>query len=316
MIRRANPPPGVPNPPSIWAIGGGKGGVGKSAIAANLAVAVAQSGRRVALVDADLGGANLHTLLGIPNPPRTLSEFVSRRVEHLDEIMIETRTEDLWLISGARALVEMANLNSAQKERLLRHVRGLPVDHVILDLGAGSSFNVLDFFLAARHGMLVVIPEATSIENAYHFLKAAFFRKLRRTEPRDRVRAAVSQAMADRGNRSIRSPRDLILRVAERDPEIGRALALEADRFEPFLVVNRVSRSDQRQLGTDMSTACKDYFGRNIRCVGQLEEDQLLARSVRERRPASEHYHDSSFVMSIRRMADILVTAGEVSHGR
>ena len=121
--------------------------------------------------------------------------------------------------------------------------------------------------------------------------------------------------MADRGTRSIRSPRELILRVGESDPEIGKQLAIEADRFEPFLVINRVARSDHRQLGADMSAACRDYFGRNIRCIGQLEEDGLLARSVRERRPAAAQYHDSPFVMSVRRMADILITAGEVSHG-
>jgi flagellar biosynthesis protein FlhG len=298
----------------VWAIGGGKGGVGKSAIAANLGVSLAKSGRRVALVDADLGGANLHTMLGITNPERTVSDFVGRRVEQLDDVMQETRSPGLWLVSGARALVEIANLKYAQKERLLRHVRALPVDHVILDLGAGSSFNMLDFFLAAQHCLVVVVPEATSIENAYHFLKAAFFRKLKRVEPRNRVRAAVTQAMAERDTHAIRSPQDLIRRVALVDPEAGAALYAAADRFEPSLVVNRVARPEHRKLGADMSMACRDYFGRNIRCIGEIEEDELLARSVRDRRPAAEQYPDCPSMKSIRRLAEELVAATETRY--
>ena len=300
--------------PTVWEIGGRKGGIGKSAIAVNLGVSLAQSGRRVALVDADLGGANLHTLLGISNPERTLSDFVARRVEQLDDVMLETRSPGLWLVSGARALVEIANLKHAQKERLLRHVRNLPVDHVILDLGGGSSFNMLDFFLAARHCLVVVIPEATSIENAYHFLKAAFFRKLKRVEPRDRVRAAVGRAMADREDFAIRSPQDLIRRVTMVDPKAGRALLAEADRFEPSLVINRIARPEHRRLGQDMSMACRDYFGRNIRCIGQIEEDDLLARSVRDRRPASEKYPECPSVTSIRRMAEQLLASTETGY--
>lgn len=309
--RGASAPPGA----TIWAIGGGKGGVGKSAIAANLGVVLAQAGHRVVLVDADLGGANLHTLLGIPSPPRTLSDFVGRRVEQLDDVMSETRVRGLWLVSGSRALVEIANLKYATKERLLRHIRSLPADHVILDLGAGSSFNVLDFFLSARHGLLVVVPEATSVENAYHFLKAAFFRKLKRVEPRNRVRAAVSNAMAERDTGSIRSPLDLINLVARRDPLAGDALMAEAELFEPSLVINRVSRPSHRQLGEDMSTACRDYFGRNIRCAAYVEEDELLARSVRDRRPAASEFPECPFVASVRRLAERLTSDAEGVHG-
>ncbi len=179
-----------PEGPRIWAIGGGKGGVGKSVVTANLAVAIARSGARVAIVDADLGGANLHTIIGVPSPKRNLSDFISRRVSSLAEVMTPTPIDNLWLISGAKAVLETANPNYGQKNKILRNIAKLDVDHVFLDLGAGTAFNVLDFFLVARKGVLVVVPEATSVENAYFFIKAAYFRKLKRAEPRDRVKAA------------------------------------------------------------------------------------------------------------------------------
>jgi flagellar biosynthesis protein FlhG len=304
-----------PAAPRIWAIGGGKGGIGKSAIAANLGVVLAQRGHRVVLIDADLGGANLHTMLGVPGKGPTMADFVSRRRERLDDVMIPTNTSGLWLISGNRSPVEVANPKYAQKLRLLRHVAALPVDHVVLDLGAGSSFNVLDFFLAAEHGILVVVPEATSVENAYHFLKAAFFRKLKWAQPRDRVKKAVTEAMARRESLDIRSPRDLLRSVAEVDPIAGEGLLREARGFDPALVVNRVQRPEHRQLGLDMTVACKDYFGREMLFLGTIEEDELLARSVRDRRPAAERYPSSRFVGGLRLIADRLAGVTEAVRG-
>ncbi|MFV2073057.1 MAG: P-loop NTPase [Thermoanaerobaculales bacterium] len=296
----------VPKGPRIWAIGGGKGGVGKSVIAVNLAVAIARSGARVALVDADLGGANLHTLLGIPTPRRNLADFISRRVAGLDQVMTATSTENLWLVSGARALLEMANPNFGQKGKLLRHIRALDVDHVFLDLGAGSAFNVLDFFLAARRGILIVVPEATSVENAYHFLKAAFFRKLKRAEPRARVRAAIDQVMGADARHNVRTPRDLISRVLALDPEAGASLVAEASTFSPSLIVNRVERPDHKRLGEDMGTACSDYFGIRLECLGNLPGDRLVMRSVAERRPVVELFSQSPFAVEAKGIADRL----------
>lgn len=288
-----------PKCPRVWAIGGGKGGVGKSVIASNLAGTLAGPGVRVALIDADLGGANLHTLLGIPNPKANLTDFISHKVANLSEIMTPTPIDNLWLISGAKALVEIANLNYGQKSKLLRHINSLDVDHVILDLGAGSAFNVLDFFLVARKGVLVVVPEPTSVENAYHFLKAAFFRKLKRAEPRDGVRAVVKEVMGSSSRANIRTPRDLISRVWSLDPDVGAALVAEASQFRPALIVNRVDHPSHERLGDDMVAACRDYFGIRLQNLGVLPNDKLVARSVLERKPAALHFQQIPFVTAL-----------------
>jgi flagellar biosynthesis protein FlhG len=298
--------------PKIWAVGGGKGGVGKSVIAANLGVILAELGNRVVLVDADLGGANLHTLLGIANPQATLSDFVARRVKSLHDIMMPTTTERLWLVSGARALLEMANPKHAQKTKLLRHVAALPADHVILDLGAGTAFNVLDFFLAANRGILIVTPEATSVENAYHFLKAAFFRKLKRAEPRQRVRVAINDVMQQRHDRPIRSPRELITQVMLVDPIAGAGVLAESSTFSPALLINRAERPEDHRLGKEICTACRDYFGNEMECLGHLVTDRLLARSVQDRRPAATLYPESPFVRSLRSIAHLMTDVQDV----
>jgi len=307
-----NPPAPTPR---VWAIGGGKGGIGKSVIAANLAVVLAQRGCRVVLIDADLGGANLHTILGMPARGPTLSDFLLRRSERLGDIVVPTATAGLSLVSGSRAPVDSANPRYAQKVRLLRHIATLPADHAVLDLGGGSSFNMLDFFLAADHGVVVVVPEATSVENAYHFLKAAYFRRMRRAQPRERVKAAVAAAMAQLQQLDIRSPRELLRRVAEADPTAAEGMLREARRFDPALVVNRVQRPEHRRLGVDMGLACEDYFGRRMPCLGTIEEDEVVARSVHERQPAAERYPDSRFVGALRGVVDRLVGGAGAAHG-
>jgi flagellar biosynthesis protein FlhG len=303
----------VPKGPRIWAIGGGKGGVGKSVIATNLAATLARAGYRVVLVDADLGGANLHTLLGVPNPKTNLSDFISKKVPNLSDVMTPTLVENLWLVSGARALVDMANPNFSQKGKILRHISTLDADHVVLDLGAGSAFNVLDFFLVARKGILVVVPEPTSVENAYHFLKAAFFRKLKRAEPRTQVRAAIEEVMKGSQRKTVRTPRDLISRVWAVDPDAGAALSAEASGFRPALIVNRVDHPRHQQLGEDMVTACREYFGIRMQLLGGLPNDQVVVRSVIEQRPATEFFPQIPFVTALHGVVDKLTFARERS---
>jgi flagellar biosynthesis protein FlhG len=286
--------------PRVWAIGGGKGGVGKSVIATNIAASIARGNQSVALVDADLGGANLHTLLGVPSPKVNLADFISKRVSSLGEVMTPTPIENVWLVSGAKALVEMANPNFNQKSKILRHIKSLDVDHVVIDLGAGTSFNVLDFFLAARKGILVVVPEPTSVENAYQFLKATFFRKLKRARPRAQVKAAIKEVMNGSARSKVKTPRDLISQVWSVDPDVGAALIAEAGTFRPALIVNRVDHPSHEGLGEDIVSACRDYFGIRVQLLGSLPSDKLVVRSVVEQKPAAQYFTQIPFVSAIR----------------
>ena len=298
--------------PRVWAVGGGKGGVGKSVISANLGVALARSSQQVVVFDADLGGANLHTLLGMSEPRLGLADFLSREVATLQEVRVPTPVEGLSLISSTGGPLDMANPKSAQKEKIFRHLAALDADHVVLDIGAGSAFNTLDFFLFADRGILVVVPDPTSIENAYHFLKAAFYRRLNRAKPGEGVREVVGRVMSEIKGRGIRSPRDLIDNVAEEDAIAGEFLALQARTFRPGILVNRVRRPEDCRLGEQIGLACRDYFGTEIDFLGCVDDDVLVNRSVLQRRPHFELFPASPFGRSIKALAADLLERSEV----
>ena len=243
--------------PTIWAVGGGKGGVGKSVLTTNLAVSFARAGHRTVVVDLDLGGANVHSLLGLSEPRHTLTDFLDRKVTNLSDTLCTTSHANLRIVSGARAGAVIANPKHSQKLKLLRHIASVDADHVLLDLGAGSAFNALDFFLAAERKLIVVSPEPTSIENAQHFLKASFFRCLRGAAKDDVVRSALESALE--GTRG--SPRDLLRRVELLNPAAFRVLSERMRSFTPMLVVNQASTDAQRRAGDAIARDCRLHLG-------------------------------------------------------
>lgn len=295
--------------PRIWAVGGGKGGVGKTVITANTAISLAQQGKRCVALDLDLGGANLHTVLGVPNPGRTLADFLRRKVDTLVETTVSTPYQNLDFISGSKALLEMANPKFSQKEKLLRHITSLDVDYVLLDLGAGSAFNTLDFFLSADEGILVVLPEPTSVENAYHFIKAAFYRKLKRATRKSGVADAIDKAMEEKVARGIQSPRSLIKNVLQINYDAGCALEEEAKTFRPNIIVNQARRHDDYELGGDIVNACQDYFGISIRNLGHIDEDDSLKEAVRLRKAVVDAFPTSPFSRAIHSIVQNLLEA-------
>ena len=293
--------------PCIWAMGGGKGGTGKSVMSSSLGVGLASRGQRCVLIDADFGGANLHTLLGVPEPKYTLSHFLTREVEELSDVMNPTPIPNLWLISGTRALLHMANVAHGQKGRLLAQIRQLSIEHVVLDLGAGSSYNELDFFIEAQQPILGVIPEPTSIENAYHFLKGAFFRSLRRAVVRSPVRGLIRQVIDERKSRVVHSPVQLIAEVTALNRAAGDALRLRAESFAPRLIVNQVRLPAQRSLGDEIRETTRRYLGSPLEYVGCLPRDECVHDAVRRREPVLKRYPGCAFSREFERVLDRLL---------
>jgi flagellar biosynthesis protein FlhG len=303
--------------PRILAVGGGKGGVGKSLVSVNLAAALAAAGRRCVVIDADLGGANLHTLLGVSRPCYSLSHFLAGDVPVLADLMVQTSVPNLWLVSGNQALLEMANLGHGKKERLVRQIQRLDVDDVVLDLGAGSAFNVLDFFLLARRGLVVATPEPTAIENAEYFLRAAFHRSLREAARRPDVAAAIRRLRENGRARRLHSATELIALVRAIDPPAAKPLEDRAQAFAPLLVVNQMRTPEHRGVGARIVASCRDRLGVEIELAGSIDSDPNVAAAVERRQPALQAFPLCRFSRQIEALAKRLQReAPDASHER
>ncbi len=279
----------------IWAIGGGKGGVGKSLVTANLSICLALMGYKVVTIDLDLGGANLHTCLGMPIPERTLSDYLTKKVRELSEVVTQTPIPNLSIISGAQDDVGIANLKQMQKAKIISKVSSLDADYVLFDLGAGTTFNTLDFFISADQGILTALPEPTSIENTYRFIKSIYHRKLNMVEDLLEVGPLIDQAMNAKISQNS-TPADLIARVIEINPEIGHKLKIEIEKLSPKLIINQVRTQADIDIGFSMKIICRKYFGINLDYVGFLDYDATVWQSVKRRKPLLMEFPNSALV--------------------
>ncbi len=298
----------LPHSKKIWAVGGGKGGVGKSLVSANVAICLALMGNKVVAVDLDLGGANLHTCLGLPIPQVTLSDYVSKKITNFEDLLVTTPIHNLKIISGAQDEMGMANLKHMHKNQIIRKLSELDADYILFDLGAGTAFNTIDFFITADKGVLVVLPEPTSIENTYRFIKSVFYRRLKMIEGVAEIEPMILETMnAKVTSGSSSSPADLIKKISELYPEVGMRIKAEMAQFRPNLIINQVRSQADIDIGYSIQSICRRYFGIEMTFPGYLDYDQSVWQSVRKRKPLLIEYPNSKLVNNFDRIVHRLI---------
>ena len=293
----------------IWAIGGGKGGVGKSLVSANLSICLALLGYKVIVVDLDLGGANIHTCLGVPIPKKTLSDYLTKKVRQIQELVTPTPIENLSLISGAQDNVGIANLKHMQKTKILTRLRELEADFIVLDLGAGTTFNTLDFFISADQGILVSLPEPTSIENTYRFIKSIYHRKLALAEDLLEIGPLIDEAINAKVTDGT-SPAELIDKVTAINPTMGDKLKREIEGIVPNLIINQTRTKADIDIGHSMKIISKKYFGIQLQYAGHLEYDATVWQSVKKRKPLLMEFPSSALVKNFDHIVHHLLGIG------
>jgi len=153
----------------IITVSSGKGGVGKTNIAINLAMAYAQLGKRVVVMDADLGLANVNVVLGVI--PRYNLYHLIRKQKTLAEIVVDT-AYGIQIIAGASGFSKIANLSEEERRTFIGELGALAnADIIVIDCAAGVSSNVISFIAAADDAIIVTTPEPTAITDAYGIIK-------------------------------------------------------------------------------------------------------------------------------------------------
>ncbi len=153
----------------VIAVASGKGGVGKTNMSINIAIAYAQLGKKVLVMDADLGLANVNVAMGII-PKYNLYHLI-RQKKKMKDIIINTDF-GIQIVAGASGFSKIANLSDTEREHFIEEIGQMDaVDVIVIDTSAGVSSNVLDFIAAADDAIIVTTPEPTAITDAYGIIK-------------------------------------------------------------------------------------------------------------------------------------------------
>jgi flagellar biosynthesis protein FlhG len=263
-----------------WPIGGGKGGSGKSFLTGNLGISLARKGKRTLLIDADFGAANLHTIVGMPHPDKSLSDFINKKIKTLEESIVETSEPNLYLVSGAKNNLDIANLAYEQKLKILRAISKLDYQYILIDLGAGTAFNTIDFFLISDSGIFVTTPEPTSIENIYRLARSVYLRKIRQVLKTEDFKLIAKEAIRRNNELAIGYLEQFLHITKELRPEKGYLLekALETLHFK--LVVNQLRKQDNPDLGLMISQIVAKHLGIDMQFLGNISFDDRVHDAV------------------------------------
>ncbi|BBO72502.1 ATP-binding protein [Desulfosarcina alkanivorans] len=301
--------------PQVWAVGGGKGGIGKSVLSILISVALAESGKDTVVIDGDLGGANLHTFMGIRTPSRTLNDFISRQVDKLDDVCMGTEQKGLRIICGASEVLTLANLQYTQKIKILQAISRIDADHVILDLGAGTGFNTLDFFLSAHRQIVVMTPQPVAIQNAYAFVRNAVYRTLSRlTSRRPSLGGLVKAAMNPKNDMQVRTVGALLDRMAENgDPAEAAAMAAHLNRIRPALITNMVREPRDKNAGRIIQMVSKKHLMIQAQIGGGVYFDPQINAMVSAMEPLTRVDRNSNAIQSALAIVSNLKNTGWAS---
>ncbi|MFC1814482.1 P-loop NTPase [Thermodesulfobacteriota bacterium] len=289
----------------IYPIGGGKGGVGKSFITASLGALIAKRGNKVVLIDLDLGTSNLHTFLGIKGPKSGINSFLNKTAEKLERVAVPTNIPNLFFISSLHCSMEIANLFYAQKMKLINAIRKLPFEYILLDLGAGTNFNTLDFFLTSNEGIFICTPEPTSIENAFRFIKAVYLRKLKQLIKQHAFNSAVKNVVSSSELTALKSP-DIFDIILKYDPEKERLLKDRISKFNFKFILNQFRKNLDTTLGEKVETVCNRHFYSTFQFLGNISQDELVFESVFSKKLYVQKYPYTTTSVDLRKIADVI----------
>ncbi len=270
----------------IITVGGGKGGIGKSIMCTNLAVGMALSGQKVVLMDGDFGASNLHALLGISHPPYGFQDLFSNSRLDPESLLIETGIDNLKFISSAGDNPGSANIDPERVQTIISFLKQLKAHTVLLDLGPGTSFNVLDFFNVHDQCIVMSTPEMTSVMKTFSFVRAALFRKislhLRDAPELQRLVDHSHPSQADVETCTINILRENIEKVdGSQTEEVEKIIR----SFKPEVIINRVRNKKDLQTGDNLINLVKKFLDVDPKYLGHVIESDQVRDSVEEMVP-------------------------------
>ncbi len=288
----------------IIPIASGKGGVGKSLLSANLAIALGQAGKKVIIADLDLGSSNLHLVIGQKASKNGVGTFLTGQTS-FEELVQPTDYENVSFIAGDSEIPGLTSLKVSQKNDLVKHFTKLDADYLILDLGAGTHLTILDMFLLSPQGIVVTAPTVTATLNGYLFLKNVVFRMMyntfRKGTPAYKYLESLKTDSASLQRLYI--PK-LIEILEEKDPENTALFKKRMKEFHPRLVMNMIDDPKDAEKAGKIRRSCQQYLGLDIEHLGVIYRDTMQDKALSSRLPVIVYKPQAIISQAIYRIAD------------
>lgn len=279
--------------PSIVAVGGGKGGVGKSVVSANLATVLAGQNLRVLVIDLDLGCSNIHTHFGTASPRATLADYILHNKMTYRDILLPAPVNGVAFIAGGKnddwsEYLDHRVVKVKLWETILNAKQEFDVDVVVLDLGAGVHRHTMDFFSLAHMGIVTIVPEPSSIENAYMFLKLALWHLVENLGARLDAKDEVSEILETLGQLDISSLSssygEQLDTFSKKYPDLILTIKNVMASHGIGIVVNQSRVISDAEIGPSMEHICRRYFNLPAHSLGYLNYDEAVWKSLRSQR--------------------------------
>lgn len=292
----------------IIPIASGKGGVGKSLVAANLSIALVETGRKVVLVDLDLGGSNLHVILGQMGSIKGIGTYMTNPSMNFNDIILETSYKNLYFIPGEAEVPGMANLKVSQKKKIISHLLKIEADYLIIDLGAGTSLDIMDFFLMSGRGLIVTSPTLTANLNAYLFLKNVSFRILNNCFPGKSPGGKYLSQLKKDGHsmQRVYIPK-LVEQLDKIDPDNCKKYLIKIEGLRPRLILNMMEEPKDAAKATKLRHSSREYLGLDLQHLGVIYRDDVQIKALNSRLPVIKYKPGSVLSQAIYRIADKLI---------
>lgn len=292
----------------IVAVGGGKGGVGKSMVTANLGIMLAQHSCSTLLVDVDLGAANLHSFLGMDGSRLSLSSFLKGEVDDFGRLIRPTEVEGLDIVTAAMDSLDVADLEGDSLARLQEVFYTLDYDYIVLDLGPGTSANVLDMLFCADHAIIITTPDPMSVENTYRYLKAYVLRRIKASLAGGSMSNVLQNVLKDVGSEKIRTVADIILQLRRKEKVGGEYVGELMGNTNLSLLMNQTRSNEDCEAGSKIVALCDDNLGMKISHIGNIPCDEAVVESVVQRKPLSLNFKGTDVYAALEQCVDSLQT--------
>jgi flagellar biosynthesis protein FlhG len=295
---------------TILPVASGKGGTGKTIFSANLGIILAEKRKTVVLIDLDLGGSNLHTCLGIKNDNPGIGDLIYKKENNLAALLVKTDIDRLYFIPGDSLFTGTANLDYTTKRKIIKQIQHLAADYIILDLGSGSTFNTIDFFLTSSTGIIITTPETTAILNAYSFLKTTLFRLLYRSFPaKSRERETILDFLTNRLEGTRITFKSLIEEIARINPLSGNKSHEQIQSLRPKIIINMVKTKNDLAIGSKLRQITRMNLLMEVEYIGFLHKNQEVSTSIIQRKPLVLLTPGCPYSQSINAIASKLISS-------